>query len=83
MVIISSSVKPVKETSAEVRFGNLVRTKKLALNPLFGEGSANFPDRYLGSACAQWAAESSLAFVKQFYSNMGLTPHFNLNTIQN
>jgi hypothetical protein len=42
-------------------------------NPFVDPGS-HFLDLYLGHACAKWAVESSIAFVDEFYRQMGPRP---------
>ena len=52
--------------------------RKLTPNPLFpaGPGNPEFPDKLLGHGCAQWAVSSCLAFADQFYTRIGLAPHY-------
>ena len=47
---------------------------KFPLNPLMkGMGNPFFPDHCLGSGCARWAHDSSLAFAKDFHDRLGTT----------
>jgi hypothetical protein len=49
---------------------------KFSENPLAGSGNPFFPDRCLGSGCAEWAVRATEAFLVDFHSKMSLTfPH--------
>jgi hypothetical protein len=43
-------------------------------NPFADANDAFFPKRCLGSGCAKWAVRTSIEFVGEFYSRMGI-PH--------
>lgn len=45
---------------------------KFALNPLTGAGNAFYPDKLLGSGCAMWAVNTSVAFADEFFSLLGV-----------
>ena len=49
---------------------------KFPLSPLTAQGNPFFPDKCLSYGCAKWAVISSVKFVDEFYSRMGLTPTF-------
>jgi len=46
------------------------------LNPFAPTNAAFFPKRCLGHGCAQWAVATSLQFIEDFSSRMGLSPRF-------
>jgi hypothetical protein len=50
---------------------------KFKENPMAGVGDPFFPDKCLGHGCAEWAVRSSINFVDDFFSRLGLTPRFN------
>lgn len=50
---------------------------KFKENPMAGVGNPFFPDKCLGHGCAEWAVISSINFVDEFFSRLGLTPRFN------
>ena len=43
--------------------------------PFLGLGEANrwFPDHALSASCAEWAVTSSVAFVREFVTDLGIT----------
>ncbi|MBD2505387.1 hypothetical protein [Anabaena azotica] len=85
MIIQSSDFEPIPITKKfnELNFHALESANKFPQNPLFEEYSPYFPDRCLGYGCAQWAANSSVKFVKKFYNTLGVEPHPALDTYGN
>lgn len=53
------------------RYEKMLSGKFLA-NPLTGQGNPFYPDKCLGHGCAEWAVNSSVKFVDDFFSRMGL-----------
>jgi hypothetical protein len=49
---------------------------KFNLNPLTGAGNPFYPDKCLGHGCAEWAVNSSIKFVDEFFEKLGSTPVF-------
>lgn len=50
--------------------------RKFKPNPLAGAGNPYFPDRCLGSGCAEWAAKTAIGFLEDFHLKVGLpSPH--------
>ena len=45
-------------------------------NRMFPPNAAESLHKYLGEACAKWAVKSSLRFVDEFYSRLGITPPY-------
>jgi hypothetical protein len=50
--------------------------RRFPLNPLTGSRTPFFPERCMSHGCAKWAVESSITFVDDFCSRMGLKPVF-------
>ena len=49
---------------------------KFLPNPLTGAANPFFPNRCLGSGCAEWAAKTAIEFLAVFHSKIGLpSPH--------
>jgi hypothetical protein len=49
---------------------------KFLPNPLTGAANPFFPNRCLGSGCAEWAAKTAIEFLEIFHSKIGLpSPH--------
>jgi len=52
---------------------SLKQQKKFALNPLITEQfNPFFPDKCLSHGCARWAVNTSVQFVQEFFSKMGI-----------
>jgi hypothetical protein len=49
---------------------------KFQLNTLTGSRTPFFPERCMSFGCAKWAVESSIKFVDEFCSRLGITPVF-------
>jgi len=41
-----------------------------------GSGNPFFPDKCLGTGCAQWALDSSRNFADEFFKRIGIKPHY-------
>lgn len=39
-----------------------------------GTGNPFYPDKCLGSGCAEWSYQTAKAFVDQFYNKLGIRP---------
>ncbi len=62
-----------EEEKAHKRILSLKQEKKFALNPLrTGQSNPFFPDKCLSHGCAKWAFNSSIQFVEEFFSRMGI-----------
>lgn len=85
MIVQSSNIDsiPITKKFNDLNFHSLESANKFLQNPLFEGGNAYFPDRCLGHGCAQWAADSSLKFVQQFYNKLGVEPNPALDTYTN
>ncbi|GCL35521.1 hypothetical protein SR1949_06170 [Sphaerospermopsis reniformis] len=85
MMVIGSSIESIPTTKKfnGLNFHQLELENKFPQNPLFEEYNPYFPDRCLGYGCAQWAANSSVKFVKKFYNKLGVEPHPALDTYGN
>jgi hypothetical protein len=69
---LSSTSSAKSSQSEEQKFRG-----KFPINPLTGSKTPFFPERCLGHGCAKWAVESSVTFVDQFCSKLGIEPVFN------
>jgi hypothetical protein len=49
---------------------------QFALNPFAGPNDAFFPKKCLGHGCAEWAVQSGVSFIKQFFDRLGLATIF-------
>jgi hypothetical protein len=49
---------------------------QFAENPFTGPNDAFFPKKCLGHGCAEWAAKSSVTFIEEFFSQLGLSSIF-------
>src|SRR5215217_3545989 len=49
---------------------------RFALNPFTGPNDAFFPKKCLGHGCAEWAVESGVAFIEEFFSRLELSSIF-------
>ncbi len=66
-----------EEGQANKRILSLQRQKKFALNPLVtGQSKPFFPDKCLSHGCAGWAVNTSIQFVEEFFSKMGIPVPF-------
>ncbi|WP_016950078.1 hypothetical protein [Anabaena sp. PCC 7108] len=85
MIVRSSSIEsiPITKKFNGLNFHALESANKFIQNPLLEGGNAYFPDRCLGHGCAQWAADSSLKFVKLFYNKLGVEPNPGIDTYTN
>jgi len=45
-------------------------------NPFTGPNAAFFPKKCLGHGCAEWAVKSSITFIEEFFSQLGLASIF-------
>lgn len=50
--------------------------RKVDANPLAGAGNPFYPDKLLGSSCAQWAVKSAVAFTDDFFQKLGISPTY-------
>ncbi len=50
---------------------------KFNLNPIAGDGNPFYPHKCLGHGCAEWAVNSSIKFVDEFFGKRGTIPIFN------
>lgn len=85
MIVIGSSIESIPTTKKfnGLNFHQLESENKFPQNPLFEGYNNYFPDRCLGYGCAQWAANSSVTFVKTFYNKLGVEPNPSLDTCRN
>ncbi len=44
------------------------------INPFSHDNDAFFPKKCLGHGCAEWAVQSSIKFIEDFYNRMGFSP---------
>jgi hypothetical protein len=50
---------------------------KFSSNPLMnGSDNPYFPDKCLGSGCADWAIRSIRVFSDDFFGRLGITPNY-------
>jgi hypothetical protein len=52
----------------------LEKRLKTRINPFSHANDAFFPKKCLGHGCAEWAVQSSIKFIEDFYNRMGFTP---------
>jgi hypothetical protein len=50
------------------------RWLKTRINPFSHDNDAFFPKKCLGHGCAEWAVQSSIKFIEDFYNRMGFPP---------
>ncbi len=49
-------------------------TNRFPINPYSHTNDVFFPKKCLGHGCAEWAVESSIKFIQEFYKRMGFSP---------
>jgi hypothetical protein len=66
-----------EEEQADKKILSLQQEKKFSLNPLIsGQSDPFFPDKCLSYGCARWAVNTSIQFVEEFFTKMGLPVPF-------
>jgi hypothetical protein len=53
-----------------------LKKARFALNPFSGPNDAFFPKKCLGHGCAEWAVNSSVSFINEFFGRLGLATIF-------
>jgi hypothetical protein len=64
------------EAGTEHKLEKRFKSKFPANRLMKGQKNPYFPDRCLGSGCAEWAVKASIALADEFFSRMGLIPHY-------
>ena len=67
--------KWVDGSKGALDFENALKAVGFSLNPMM-PNNPFFPDQCLSHGCANWAFESSLAFIREFNSRMGIASTF-------
>jgi hypothetical protein len=55
---------------------------RFAVNPFTGPNDAFFPKKCLGHGCAEWAVESGVTFIDEFFGRLGLSSIFNREELE-
>jgi hypothetical protein len=67
--------KPEWDTDLKNHKGIENRLKsRFNINPFSYDNDAFFPKKCLGHGCAEWAVQSSITFIEDFYKRMGFPP---------
>jgi hypothetical protein len=70
--------KPEWDTdqNAHRRIQERIESYRFELNPFTGPNDAFFPKKCLGHGCAEWAVNSGVAFINEFFDRLGLATIF-------
>ena len=49
---------------------------KFTINPLTGQGNPFYPDKCLSHGCAEWAVKSTINFIDDFFTRIGIEPPY-------